>query len=439
MDWDERRVRENRAAALHWVDRFRKARERIPAWVEKLAKRRCWLAHEDVLDERRGSYNMTCKVDFEDGSWLVRFPIDGRVKMEKVKAEVAMMEAVRHVIPVPQLKAWGLESEVGLGPFIITEWVDGETLDLDALDGHGLRTIFRQIARFYLDLATLSLGGPPLTWKAHEIVALGGVDIPTTTFTSTTEYFNHIADRDLKHLHEQPNSVDDEEDARLKYKYWTVVKELIPRFVSTDKFVPICDDFGPSNMLVKDLKVVAVVDWEWSYSGPYQMLCSAPRWLLPQRPNYWSCEDERLQRYMRYLDIFIDALKQEEAAKATSEEAGNNVEETSNGAGNEQAADGRSMEAAIDGEATANGGLKELSMSSLMEQSKNGSMWFHHIMWEGFNGPNCVPFQRLRAAVPDFDELVAEIDEGEVEAFVQKKMKDLAEYNAQLGAMENGE
>jgi aminoglycoside phosphotransferase (APT) family kinase protein len=59
---------------------------------------------------------------------------------------------------------------------------------------------------------------------------------------------------------------------------------MLPRFVS-DKhnhgpFKLICDDFRFGNILVNnatDLKIVAVVDWEWAYAAPYQMLYSPPR------------------------------------------------------------------------------------------------------------------------------------------------------------------
>jgi hypothetical protein len=38
-------------------------------------------------------------------------------------------------------------------------------------------------------------------------------------FSSTTEYLHHIVDGDLRFLDDQPNSVDDERDARKKYVF----------------------------------------------------------------------------------------------------------------------------------------------------------------------------------------------------------------------------
>lgn len=55
-------------------------------------------------------------------------------------------------------------------------------------------------------------------------------------------------------------------------------------------------------------------------------------------------------------------------------------------------------------------------------------MWFHHLIWEGFNGPTNVPCEQLRAAVPDFEKLVAAVSKIEADAFVKMKMQHLAEY-----------
>jgi hypothetical protein len=73
---------------------------------------------------------------------------------------------------------------------------------------------------------------------------------------------------------------------------------MLPRFVS-DKhdhgpFKLTCDDFRFGNILVNnvtDLKIVAVVDWEWAYAAPYQMLYSPPRWLLIKKLIRWDDED----------------------------------------------------------------------------------------------------------------------------------------------------
>lgn len=65
---------------------------------------------------------------------MVRFPRGGKVKNsdEKVEIEVATMNIVRlHTdIPVPEVTAWGVASdnELGIGPFIMTTFVEGASL-----------------------------------------------------------------------------------------------------------------------------------------------------------------------------------------------------------------------------------------------------------------------------------------------------------------------
>ncbi|KAF2254867.1 hypothetical protein BU26DRAFT_514694 [Trematosphaeria pertusa] len=67
------------------------------------------------------------------GATLVRFPVPGRVIDcdEKLRQEVAVMRLVREKtkIPVPTVHAWGLLNDLGLGPFIIMDYIrDGESL-----------------------------------------------------------------------------------------------------------------------------------------------------------------------------------------------------------------------------------------------------------------------------------------------------------------------
>lgn len=53
-------------------------------------------------------------------------------------------------------------------------------------------------------------------------------------------------------------------------------------------------------------------------------------------------------------------------------------------------------------------------------------------MSEGFEGPNHVPFTQLRAAVPDFDDLVAKLPGEKADAFVAANMQNPTEYRAKL-------
>ena len=65
---------------------------------------------------------------------MIRFLRGGKVKKpdEKVEIEVATMNLVREFtdVPVPEVKAWGMSSdnEGGIGPFIMTSFIEGVSL-----------------------------------------------------------------------------------------------------------------------------------------------------------------------------------------------------------------------------------------------------------------------------------------------------------------------
>jgi len=103
------------------------------AGIERLASTYNESMACDCVEAESGSFNMCFKVVFADGtSWAVRFPIPGKVMYpeEKVRREVAVMKftQAKTRIPVPRLIASGSAAEnhdPAMGPFIITEWIDG--------------------------------------------------------------------------------------------------------------------------------------------------------------------------------------------------------------------------------------------------------------------------------------------------------------------------
>lgn len=154
------------------------------------------------------------------------------------------------------------------------------------------------------------------------------------------------------------------------------------------------------NMIVNnidDLQIVAVLDWEWSYAGPQELFWSPPLWLLGEHPVSWEdgVDDSRVSRYHEHLDIFIAVMQEEEAKLPSSTD-------------------------------------EDLPSVILRKKQQDGSLWFYHIMHEPYNGPNNVPFSRLRASIPDFDELAAALSTEETDAFVQLKLKHLQRYEEEL-------
>ncbi|KAG4434116.1 hypothetical protein IFR05_010396 [Cadophora sp. M221] len=63
-------------------------------------------------------------------------------------------------------------------------------------------------------------------------------------------------------------------------------------------------------MLVRDGKIVAVFDWEWTYAKPLELLLSPPRWLLKDWPAVW--DSGQRARYGAKFKKFVGILQQEE-------------------------------------------------------------------------------------------------------------------------------
>lgn len=89
------------------------------------------------------------------------------------------------------------------------------------------------------------------------------------------DYFQFVTQQDADHLYQQPNPIDDDEDARRKHQQHHLFKAIAPTFVDPrynyGPFKLLCDDFRFGNILVnnaQDLKIVVVLDWEWAYAAP---------------------------------------------------------------------------------------------------------------------------------------------------------------------------
>ena len=218
---------------------------------------------------------------------------------EKVHNEAVVMRYVceHTTILVPFILHWGTkeESPLGLGPFIIMEYIEHEMNMCDALNTpgfdiwdcpildpntneHKLETLFEQLADILLQLSTLTMPKTgslnqidnftwevtqrPLTLGMNELVRLGTLPRsklpkPGATFETASSYFNFLADVHLDHfLHQRNDSIDDETDYRRKY----VARKLFRTLTSESRFTsqttdagtsPLwCDDLRPANILI---------------------------------------------------------------------------------------------------------------------------------------------------------------------------------------------
>ena len=206
MDTDESLEMVIEIKGSYWWYGLQQRESRLPAWVTGFHPQKMACEFEGAWI--RGSFNVARKVVFTNReAWMVRFPMNGKASTalleEKVAQEVAALRLIRENtdIPVPEVKAWGLakDNSLGLGPFIIEEFVEGESLKKclckpgsgllsDGIEDERVEVIYRQLARFMLQLFKLNFSqiGPlptesestsrpqPLTIKAHEIYRLGG-------------------------------------------------------------------------------------------------------------------------------------------------------------------------------------------------------------------------------------------------------------------------
>ncbi|PYI20065.1 phosphotransferase family protein [Aspergillus violaceofuscus CBS 115571] len=263
----------------------------------------------ELRQPRAGTFNVSFWMKFDDGgSALIRFPKPGTTMFPEEK--------------VPFILHWGTreESPLGLGPFILMEYVEhamdlGEALNtptlgvedrpiLDpAVDVEKLEMLFGQLADIVLQLSQCSLprigslvqvddftwepGHRPLSIGMNELIRLGTLPrskLPTSAFETASEYYSA-------------------DDCRRRF----VARRLFSRVTSEGRFASSrndhgpfklwCDDLRPSNILLNEhLQIVGVIDWEFTYAAPVQFSYAPPWWLLLEQPEAF---EYRLQRFLK--------------------------------------------------------------------------------------------------------------------------------------------
>lgn len=184
---------------------------------------------------------------------------------------------------------------------------------------------------------------------------------------------------------------------------------MIPEMVNKDydqgPFKLICDDFSPSNMIVRshdDLTIVGVVDLEWVYAGPAQLFASAPWWLLFDRPtdDNWDVVNGEppkvATRYFKHLENFKRILDEEEGKIPESQ--------------------------------------KEVSKLVTWSE-ESGAMWLHMLVSNGFFGSSTFPCFQLQqnVGVEEWEEQIDEIvDQEESIELLAKKPGERELYYKEL-------
>ncbi|KAH9873132.1 hypothetical protein J1614_005530 [Plenodomus biglobosus] len=155
------------------------------------------------------------------------------------------------------------------------------------------------------------------------------------------------------------------------------------------------------NMLVnnsQDLKIVAVIDWEWTNIVPAQISQSPPQWLMIRKPAYWSnCDGHEFDRYNRLLALYLDEMKKPELSR--------NVE-------------------------------TEDSLSYLMCRSmSDGKFWFHALIQSCYDADYSPPWRALRKLITNVDESGC-LPELYRRTFVDEKLEDLTTYATSWESMQ---
>ncbi|TLD27959.1 phosphotransferase enzyme family protein [Venturia nashicola] len=456
MNFDERYDILHEIQKDRWVSEVAAMRERgeLARWVSTYHRHRLSSATDGTVKFINGGYNLCQKLTFTNGDvWLVRFAQKGVVcddlADEKVAMEVEALMRIRQEtdIPVPKVHGWGTAANnpLGLGPFIIMDFIGGvslESLWKERPDKRLIRSniaeadieyIYRQFARIQLKLFQLnferigSLPTPltnfvapirPLTFKIHDILQMGGVNTfgrRSEGFESTNDYFHHVCMQDWEQLSQQANSVCGLWDAKNKLASFNALRIVVRDFVHQDTakgpFKLVSEDFGLSNILVRtedDLTIVGVVDLEWSYAGPAQ-LAASPWLLLNSRLNLYDLEFEAeaeasaviLDRYLKHLEIYKRVLGEEEERMPDIHDKG---------------------------------------MSSLIEWSESsGALWFHMLLHSGFNYVSSIPFAQVRKHIGDrrWDKLKSTFPFDSLEALATSKAQQTEEYEKSLEQVED--
>ncbi|CAJ2513961.1 Uu.00g020800.m01.CDS01 [Anthostomella pinea] len=227
----------------------------------------------------------------------MRIPCKGIVRFpeERVRYEVATMRYIsaNTSIPLPKVYHSGTAAEnpTGLGPFVIMKYVDHERTMSEALKD------------------------------------------PTLNSDEDHVLDPDIGEQKLEFLYGQMANIMLQLSALAFPRIGSLVQDADGRFTVSGRPHPehelfhvaspsrlFCEDLRPSNVLIdKDLRVVGVIDWEFTYAAPSQCTSDPPWWLLLQRPESWpGGYGPWMEAYKPRLETFLRVLDGEERNMASS-------------------------------------------------------------------------------------------------------------------------
>jgi hypothetical protein len=344
-----------------WKAKVLNAKEEIAAFVASRQPGR----GAEVLDWFQGSFNFCLQIMYNDGTpdVMIQFPGPGHTTFQdkKIQNEVQVVQFLHKFtsIPVPRLFSWGLteDSPQHLGPFMISEFVEGvhlsnvlkdpadpTRLHLNPdIDQNILDNMYTQMADIMLELYNVnfnqiraiskdtssrswSVTGRPLTYTMNKLATTAFFpveDFPSTTFTSTGDYFQYLITKHKTHLWTQRNICSSPTEAQDQYISRLLYTKLSDkhRVNNSSPFKLFCDDFRPQNILVdpETLRIKAVLDLEFTNAMPRQFTSNAPWWLLLVGPDSYLLQDRTLEEFVEAyepcLEHFLQVMERVEGAK----------------------------------------------------------------------------------------------------------------------------
>lgn len=366
MDWDE--LEEARS---EFNSKMLAAREELTEFVSVRLK---WEEPGTCIRLFRGSFNVCVRVQRGDSDEhvVIRFPAPGTYgpwRAEKVATEAAVLRYLhKHTsVPVPRVLDSGTESESPqqIGPFIIMEFIKGESLCSvlkqpvedesemallnPDLDNEKLDYVYEQLAGFLHEMSRLefpSIGAltedglpdqpivmqRPLTYDMNELVTFGDMTastFATAPFHHASQYFAARTQGMLEHLETQRNIAQGKDDQawKLLLARRGLARQVSKYTMASDDAGPFrlfCDDMRPSNMLVdpETFRITGILDLEFTNAMPAQYAYDVPWWILLENPATIITEEGKekfLERFEPRKDQFLRAMERVEAKLPSSD------------------------------------------------------------------------------------------------------------------------
>ncbi|KAM6535685.1 hypothetical protein FALCPG4_005232 [Fusarium falciforme] len=338
-------------------DRLQKERDSFIETIDESAIRRLASSYHDgdecdfFQPPKCGRFIMSYYVRFPNGdSWVVRVPISPCLAFDAqqlVEREVVTMHLVSQTtIPIPRVIAPNIDDEddADIPSFVILEYVEGTPLSDVRIQGLSVEkrtTLYQGLADMYLQLRRLTfseIGVLALSEEDEVDVLQGPVSVefnlqqlaglqpsrvrevrgPRGPVRTATEYVSLLLAMAWNTFYSSPAVTQDHDDAEQTLYYLYQFDRFVryrwfDKSLDREPFVLCHGDLVDRNIIVDDdMRIVAVLGWEWSRVVPLQLF-NPPLWLVSNSPELLASR-QFYEYHVEELDKFITILRQREQA-----------------------------------------------------------------------------------------------------------------------------